>query len=119
MEIFHRSRVYYRVSSQEIQTRRRPAVFHGHPTSLIRIAEFLVFSLGIYIAAGILFAIPFVFRGVDRIDPAARESSRGFRFVIVPGVVVLWPLLARRWIAGSPPPCERNAHRDAARESGS
>jgi hypothetical protein len=83
---------------------------------LTRIAEFLVLALGIYVAAGVLFAIPFVFRGVDRIDPAARESSRGFRFIIVPGVVTLWPLLARRWLAGSPPPSERNAHRDAARE---
>ena len=71
----------------------------------------------VYVLAGLVFAVPFVWRGVERVDPAARGATWGFRVVIVPGVVVLWPLLLRRWRAGAHPPEERNAHRLAARGS--
>lgn len=70
--------------------------------------------VGIYAAAGLLFAVPFVLRGVNRIDRVAAAGTWGFRLIIVPGVVALWPLLLRRWLSGSAPPRERNAHRDAA-----
>ena len=68
-----------------------------------------------YLFVGLVFAVPFVWRGVERIDPNARQATWGFRVVIVPGVIALWPLLLRRWRAGAPPPEERNAHRLAAR----
>lgn len=79
------------------------------------LAESLVLVLGVYAAAGLLFAVPFVFRGVGRIDPAASDGSWGFRLIIVPGVVAFWPWLALRWLRGAPPREERNAHRLAAR----
>ena len=81
------------------------------------VANLIVTAVEIYLVAGLLFAIPFVARGVNRIDPVARESSWGFRLIILPGVIALWPVLARRWVAGSPPPQEHNSHRDAARRS--
>jgi hypothetical protein len=77
-------------------------------------ANALVLALGVYVGLGALFAVPFVLRGVNRIDPVARGGTWGFRLVVLPGVVALWPLLAQRWALGSPPPVERNAHRDAA-----
>ena len=36
--------------------------------------------------------------GVPRIDPAARGTGWGFRLLVFPGVVALWPLLAVRWM---------------------
>jgi hypothetical protein len=79
-------------------------------------AELIVGALAAYLAAGILFAAAFVIAGVDKVDPAARGATTGFRVLIVPGSALLWPLLARRWLAGaSHPPAERNAHRNAAR----
>lgn len=75
----------------------------------------LLVMLGLYLALGLCFAVPFVMRGVDRIDPHAANGTWGFRLMIVPGVVFLWPLLARRWLEGvTHPPEERNAHRCAA-----
>ena len=69
----------------------------------------------VYLACGVVFAIPFLARGVAAIDPGAREGSWGFRLIVLPGVVVLWPLLLRRWLAGrGEPPVESNAHRRAA-----
>jgi hypothetical protein len=78
-------------------------------------ANWIVGLLALYVIAGLIFAVPFVLRGVNRIDPVARESTWGFRIIILPGVVALWPLLATRWLGGRRPPAERNAHRDAAR----
>jgi hypothetical protein len=73
---------------------------------------------GVYLACGLLFAIPFALVGVNRIDPHARPGSWGFRAFVVPGTVFLWPLLLRRWLsAAHEPPEERNAHRRAALES--
>ena len=79
------------------------------------VAQSIVAAAGLYAGLGLVFAIPFVVRGVGRIDPIARNGSWGFRLVIVPGVVAFWPLLGWRWMRGAPPPAERNAHRDAAR----
>ena len=84
---------------------------------MLTLAIWIVGLAGVYLACGLVFAIPFVLRGVNRLDPIAGESSWGFRVIIVPGVVALWPLLAQRWFQGAPAPYERNAHRDAARRA--
>jgi hypothetical protein len=74
--------------------------------------------VGVYLAAGLVFAIPFTLAGVKKIDPHAAHGSWGFRVLIIPGTMFLWPLLARRWFSGAhEPPEERNAHRRAARAS--
>ncbi len=70
-----------------------------------------------YGAIGVIFAFPFVFRGVNRIDPVARESSWGFRVAILAGSAALWPLVLRRWLSGQTAPGEHNPHRDAAAKS--
>ncbi len=48
---------------------------------------------GIYLAIGLLFAVPFVIRWAGRLDPAAEKGTWGFRMAILPGVAALWPLL--------------------------
>ena len=83
------------------------------------VATVIVTALGLYLLLGVLFALPFVARGVGRIDPLAREGSVGFRILIFPGTVALWPLLARRWLRKQPPPEEHNPHRDRARAKAS
>lgn len=81
-------------------------------------AEILLFAAGCYLLGGLLFSIPFVLVGVGRIDPHAAHGTWGFRLLIIPGTMFLWPLLAWRWFRGRhEPPSERNAHRCAARES--
>jgi hypothetical protein len=82
------------------------------------IAQTLLIAAGIYLLCGLAFAIPFVFVGVRKIDPHAAHGSWGFRALIIPGTMFLWPLLARRWLSGAgAPPEEKNAHRSAARRS--
>lgn len=52
----------------------------------------------IYLAAGFLFAIPFVLKGVSKIDEGAYGATWGFRVIIVPGAMLFWPLLLKKWI---------------------
>ena len=76
------------------------------------IAAAFLTVLGIYLACGLAFAIPFALVGVRRIDPHAAHGSWGFRLLIIPGTMALWPWLLKRWASGTKePPEERNAHR--------
>jgi hypothetical protein len=68
-----------------------------------------------WVVLGTLFAVPFLVRGVSTIDPVASNSPWTFRLLLVPGVVVVWPLLLWRWVARARPR-ERNAHLDRAAE---
>lgn len=79
-----------------------------------RVAEILLGMLAVYLAVGLIFALAFVMCGVQRLDPAAEKASWGFRMIILPGTMVLWPMLAARWMSGKVAPGEKNAHRFSA-----
>src|SRR5437660_1991708 len=80
------------------------------------IAAALLILLGAYLACGLVFAIPFALVGVKKIDPHAAHGSWGFRMLIIPGTMALWPLLLRRWVTGvKEPPEECNCHRACSR----
>ena len=64
-------------------------------------AAILVAALTLYAAVGLVFAVAFLWRGIERVDDAVSKSSFSFRLIILPGVAALWPLLLRRWIHGS------------------
>lgn len=79
------------------------------------LAWWFVRATGVYLAIGTLFALPFVLRWVGRLDPVAGRGTWGFRVLVFPGAVALWPWLLRLLVGTGPrPPVERNAHRDAA-----
>ena len=50
-----------------------------------------------YLAVGAGVALAFLLFGLDRIDPGAR-GAYGFRALIGPGLVLLWPLVVYRWL---------------------
>ena len=51
-----------------------------------------------YVAVGLPVAVAFVIVGVGRVDHAARGSPVGFRLIILPGSVALWPVLLAKWV---------------------
>jgi hypothetical protein len=61
------------------------------------LADALLAVIALHAALGALFAVVFHWRGLARIDAAAAQGSVGFRALVTPGVIALWPLLARRW----------------------
>jgi hypothetical protein len=76
------------------------------------LAQIFLYALGVYASLGLMFAMLFVWIGVQRLDSEAQGSGIGFRLLILPGVAALWPLFLRRWTRGIvEPPVERNPHR--------
>ncbi len=47
--------------------------------------------------AGLVLAAVFLTIGIDRVEPNSRTSFV-FRPLLIPGVVILWPLVAWRWL---------------------
>ena len=54
-------------------------------------------ALGVYGVAGVVFAVPFAWKGAGAIDPAAKRGTWGFRLLALPGAVALWPLMLAKW----------------------
>jgi uncharacterized membrane protein len=60
-------------------------------------AELIVTLAGWWIIAGSLVAVAFLFVGIDRIDEDA-QGAYVFRPLLVPGVLLIWPLVLWRWL---------------------
>ena len=83
----------------------------------IPIAQFLVALLYVYLGIGVLIMAWMHLGGLRRVDTTAARGTIGFRILITPALVLLWPLILKRAIRGAgAPPVERNPHRDAAKE---
>ena len=78
------------------------------------LAQLLIAALALYFSLGLLFALPFVARWVDQVDPGAQGSSWAFRALILPGSALFWPILLSRVLRGQQAPDEHNPHRDRA-----
>ncbi len=59
-------------------------------------AVVLVMLAKIYGWAGLAVALVFLCFGIDRVDVASR-GSYAFRPLLIPGIVLLWPLVCWRW----------------------
>lgn len=71
-------------------------LFEGYLVLGLVVASFVVFVPGLG----------------TRVDPGLAASRSGFRLLILPGCILLWPWLVRRALRGDgEPPVERNAHR--------
>jgi hypothetical protein len=86
----------------------------GERTVSVDAARVIVALFEIYALAGVVFAALFLPRAVARLDPRVAGAPRTLRLLILPGVATLWPVLAWRWVAGTPTPVERNPHRTKA-----
>lgn len=49
-----------------------------------------------YLALSFVVALWFAFGGVDRLDEKARGAGWGFRLLLIPGAMALWPWLLWR-----------------------
>ncbi len=60
------------------------------------LAELIIRFVEIWGAIGALVCVLFLFVGIDRVDPAAHDAY-AFRPLLIPGVLVIWPLVLWRW----------------------
>ncbi len=59
-------------------------------------AELILLIVKIWGGLGMLVAIPFLAFGMDRLDEDAR-GAYVFRPLLVPGIILIWPLVLWRW----------------------
>jgi hypothetical protein len=52
-----------------------------------------------YARCGLLVAVLFLVRWHQSFDPSAREGTWGFRALVAPGVIALWPVILARVLA--------------------
>ena len=60
--------------------------------------QILLIVAAIYLVLGVLFVIPFLMKGLNKIDEGAHGSTIGFKIIIIPGVIVFWPVLLGKWM---------------------
>ena len=53
----------------------------------------LVKVAAVYVACGLFVAVLFLARWCKTFDPSAAHGSWGFRVLVVPGIIVLWPVI--------------------------
>jgi len=60
--------------------------------------EILLIIATVYLALGVLFVFPFLIKALNKIDEGANGSTMGFKIIIIPGVIVFWPVLLSKWM---------------------
>ena len=61
-------------------------------------ARIVIEVLQYYGYIGLAVAAAFLLIGIERVDAGARRSY-AFRPLLIPGCIVLWPLVIVRWVA--------------------
>ena len=65
-------------------------------------ADLVLGLLAAYLAAGVLVAVALLLGGLRRIDTAAAAAPMRVKLLLVPGMIVLWPLMLRRGLGWQP-----------------
>ena len=60
--------------------------------------EVILIIVSIYLLLGVLFVVPFLLKGLTKVDSSAHGGTIGFKIIIIPGVIVFWPALLSKWI---------------------
>lgn len=65
------------------------------------IVNIVLVIAGIYLVMGVVFATAFVLKGITIVDEGVKGATIGFRVIILPGVIIFWPLLFKKWMKAS------------------
>lgn len=72
----------------------------------IATAELIVLSMGSYLGIGLIFGLAFVLFFAGGIDPAAKGMTLRVRLIILPGVMLLWPVMLLKTLLRKGPPVQ-------------
>jgi TM2 domain-containing membrane protein YozV len=64
---------------------------------MVLFVNIIFMMAALYLLAGVLFAVFFLSKGVEKMDTGAHGAGWGFRLMILPGTIVLWPVLLSKW----------------------
>ncbi|HET9744546.1 MAG TPA: hypothetical protein VFP97_02470 [Chitinophagaceae bacterium] len=68
------------------------------------IVQIILITASIYLLLGVLFVIPFLTKGLTKVDKGAHGGTIGFKIIIIPGVIVFWPALLLKWVKANGKP---------------
>ena len=86
----------------------------------IETASWIARGIYAYLALGVVVAAWLQCGGLKRVDATASQGPWGFRVLITPGLILLWPFLLKAARANrGHPRAECNPHRCASHEEGS
>ncbi|MEO8770223.1 MAG: hypothetical protein ABI402_09070 [Ferruginibacter sp.] len=54
--------------------------------------------IGIYLIGGLMFSIIFISKGLKVLDEGSHGAGIGFKLIILPGCMVFWPFLLKKWM---------------------
>lgn len=58
----------------------------------------ILYFVLVYLGVGVVFSIPFLTRWIYLIDEATHETPWSFRLTILPGTIVFWPILLKKYL---------------------
>jgi len=62
------------------------------------LVNLFLWLISVYLIAGLIFYFPFIKMGIEKIDQNAKDTTIGFKLIILPGVIAFWPFLLRKWV---------------------
>jgi hypothetical protein len=65
---------------------------------MIILVSILLVGAALYLIAGVLFGSFLLIKGIQKIDVTATGTGWGFRLIILPGIIILWPVLLNKWL---------------------
>ncbi len=66
------------------------------PMEVAPLAHWIAGLAQLYAGIGLVLGVAFLMFGIARVEPAAR-GAYAFRPLLLPGIALLWPLVAWRW----------------------
>jgi hypothetical protein len=61
------------------------------------IIQWVFTCIGAYLICGFLFSLVFISKGLRTLDEGSHGAGIGFKLIIIPGCMVFWPLLLKKW----------------------
>jgi 4-hydroxybenzoate polyprenyltransferase len=62
------------------------------------IISIIINIVGIYLVLGVLFSIVFMWNSLEKVDKSVKGSSRFFKVLIFPGMIIFWILFLKKWL---------------------
>ncbi len=64
---------------------------------LEQVVSSVLMVVAVYLILGLIFTIVFFLYGIDKVDKDAKGSGWIFKLLILPGMMVFWPLFLNKW----------------------
>lgn len=61
------------------------------------VVSYIFTVIGIYLLLGFLYYLAFIFKWAAQLDENTKGSGIGFKLLILPGTLALWPVLYWKW----------------------